>query len=236
MPPNMKPESLREESAGFKHGAQQHIGSPNVVGAFSEAQVQRLTGLSKSQLLRWRRDGFIRPAFDNGERGAFSHIYSFKDLVNLRVLNSLRNVHRVSLIELKRTARELSHLGDDVWTATTLYVLKRKVVFVEPETRRKREVTGGQYVVDIPLKVAISSARDAVAKLNRRNRAQIGKIVRSRFVSRNAPVLAGTRIPVKVIKDFAEAGYRPRQIIKEYPTLTAADVKAAVAFEDARAA
>jgi uncharacterized protein (DUF433 family) len=209
----------------------------SIVGAFSEEQVQGLSGLSKSQLKRWRRDGFIRPSFDAGEgHGAFSHIYSFKDLVNLRVLNALRNVHRVSLIELKKTARELAHLGDDKWTATTLYVLKRRVVYVEPETKQKREVTSGQYVADIPLRVAIANTRDAVARMNRRNGGQVGKVVRSRYVNRNAPVVAGTRIPVRVIKDFADAGFRPRQIIKEYPTLTVADVKAAVAFEDARAA
>lgn len=209
----------------------------SVIGAFSEAQVESLSGLSKSQLKRWRRDGFIHPSFDADKRyGPFSHVYSFKDLVNLRVLNALRNVHRVSLIELKKTARELAHLGDDKWTAATLYVLKRRVVYVEPQTNQKREVTSGQYVADIPLKVAIADTRDAVARMNRRNGGQVGKVVRSRYVSHNAPVVAGTRIPVRVIKEFAAAGFRPRQIVKEYPTLTVADVKAAVAFEDALAA
>jgi uncharacterized protein (DUF433 family) len=207
-----------------------------VIGAFSEAQVQGLTGLGQSQLRRWRRDGFIRPAFDDGGNSPFSHIYSFRDLVNLRVLNALRNVHKVSLSELKKAARALSHLGDDVWTVTTLYVHNRRVVYVEPETRQKQEITTGQYVADIPLAVAITSARDAVDKMNRRARDQIGKIVQSRYVNRNAPVIAGTRIPAKVIKQFADAGYKPRQIIREYPTLTVADVKAAVAFESARAA
>jgi len=215
---------------------EQGLGQPSVVGAFSEAQVQKLTGLSKSQLSRWRRDGFVRPAYETGGGSPFSNIYSFKDLVNLRVLNALRNVHRVSLIELKRTARALNHLGDDVWSAATLYVLKRRIVYLEPETRQKREVTTGQYVADIPLRVAITSARDAVDRLNRREKDQIGQIVQCRYVSRNAPVIAGTRIPVRVIKEFADAGFKPRDIVREYPTLTAADVKAAVAFESARAA
>jgi uncharacterized protein (DUF433 family) len=152
------------------------------------------------------------------------------------VLNALRNVHKVSLIELKKTARELADLGDDRWTATTLYVLKRRVVYVEPQTQQKREVTSGQYVADIPLKVAIANTRDAVARMNRRDIGQVGKVVRSRYVSHNAPVVAGTRIPVRVIKEFAAAGFPPRQIVKEYPTLTVADVKAAVAFEDTLAA
>jgi uncharacterized protein (DUF433 family) len=212
------------------------VDSGIVIGAFSEDQVQVLSGLSNSQLRRWRRDGFIRPSFDDGGNSPFSHIYSFKDLVNLRVLNALRNVHRVSLSELKKVGRALSHLGDDRWTATTLWVLGRKVVFEEPETHRKREITTKQYVADIPLRVAISSARDALERENRRGRDEIGKVVQHRYVSRNAPVLAGTRIPVRVIKEFADAGYSAQQIIREYPTLTKADVAAAIEFEAARAA
>jgi DNA-binding transcriptional MerR regulator len=203
------------------------MNSSNVIGAFSEVQVESLTGLSKSQLRRWRRDGFIKPSYDDGGKSAFSHVYSFKDLVNLRVLNTLRNTHKVSLSELKKAGRELSHLGDDRWTATTLYVLNRHVVFVEPETNRKREITTKQYVADIPLKVAIQNARQAVQQFNDEHR-KAGQAVRNRYVSQNFLVFAGTRIPVAAVREFAEAGYTPEQIIGEYPDLTDADVKMAV--------
>lgn len=199
----------------------------NVIGAFSEAQVERLTGLSKSQLTRWRRDGFIRPAYDDGGRSPFSHVYSFKDLVNLRVLNALRNVHDVSLSELKKVGRALSHLGEDRWTATTLYVLNRRVVFVEPETKRKREITTKQYVVDIPLKLAIQSAHKAVESMNDRAAAG-GNIVRNRFVAQNALTFAGTRIPVSAVIDFARAGFSHGEILREYPELTGVDIYAAL--------
>ena len=197
----------------------------NVIGAFSETQVEKLTGLTKSQLRRWRRDGFIRPAYDDGGRSPFSHVYSFKDLVNLRVLNSLRNVHKVTLAELKKVGRALSHLGDDRWTATTLYVLNRRVVFVEPETRRKREITTQQYVADIPLKVAIESAQRALAEMNERGR-KPGEVVQNRFVSQNLPVFAGTRIPTAAVKGLSQAGYPRSRIIGEYPDLTEADLDA----------
>nr|WP_283938336.1 DUF433 domain-containing protein [Sphingomonas brevis] len=203
------------------------MGSSNVIGAFSEVQVERLTGLSKSQLRRWRRDGFIKPSYDDGGKSAFSHVYSFKDLVNLRVLNALRNSHKVSLSELKKVGRELSHLGEDRWTATTLYVLNRRVVFTEPETDRKREITTKQYVVDIPLKVAIQSARHAVQEFNEEHR-KAGQVVRNRYVSQNFLVFAGTRVPVAAVREFADAGYTPEQIISEYPDLTQADVELAV--------
>jgi uncharacterized protein (DUF433 family) len=49
-------------------------------------------------------------------------------------------------------------------------------------------------------------------------------------VAHNAPVLAGTRIPVRAIKRFNEAGYSVAQILSEYPTLTESDVVAALAY------
>jgi uncharacterized protein (DUF433 family) len=210
--------------------------SSTVIGAFSEDQARRLTGLSIAQLSRWRRMRFMKPAFDTEGRAPFSHIYSFKDLVKLRVLNQLRNVHRVPLSELQKTAKALSHLGDDLWTATTLYVHRKKIVFIEPDTRRKREVTTKQYVADIPLRVVISSTREEVARLNERDAASIGKITKSRYVNRAAHVIAGTRIPVKVIQEFAAVGYSTARILKEYPTLKAADIEAAINFEAAAAA
>lgn len=208
-----------------------------VIGAFSEAQVERLTGVTRAQLRRWHRSGFFIPSYAvAGGAGAFSRIFSFKDLVSLRVLNQLRNVYGISMPELRKTAAKLSHIGDDVWTATTLYVHRRKVVFEEPETSKRREVTSEQYVADIPLKVAISSTRHAVEEMNRRDEAVVGEVTRRKFVSHSAPVIAGTRIPVRVIKEFAAAGVSPEGILKEYPTLTLADVEAALAFDAGAAA
>jgi uncharacterized protein (DUF433 family) len=151
-------------------------------------------------------------------------------------LDQLHNVYGVSMPELRKTAGVLIHLGSEVWTATTLYVHRRKVVFEEPETFRMREVTGPQYIAEIPLKVATSSARAAVEEMNRRDATQIGAVTRKKYVSHRVPVIAGTRIPVRVIKEFAAAGYSADQILKEYPSLTAEDVRAALAFEGGSAA
>ena len=101
----------------------------SIIGAFSEEHVASLTGLSKAQLRAWNRRGFIRPEFKTGDnpRGAFTYIYSFKDLLKLRILNQLRNVYNVGMAELVRVERALAHLGDDKWTKQRLWVLNRKV-------------------------------------------------------------------------------------------------------------
>jgi uncharacterized protein (DUF433 family) len=207
----------------------------NVIGAFSEAHVERLTGVSVPQLRAWDRAGFFVPAMKSDAVRNFSRVYSFKDLVSLRVLNQLRNVYGVSMPELRKTAAKLAHLGEGVWTKTTLFVHRRKVVFDEPDTFKRREITSGQYVADIPLEVAISDTREAITAMNIRGEAEIGHITRNRYVQANKPVIAGTRIPVQAILSFAHAGYDTAAILREYPSLSAADVAAALEFETAAA-
>lgn len=202
----------------------------NVIGAFSEAQVERLTGVSVPQLRAWDRTGFFTPAMKNGAVRAFSRVYSFRDLVSLRVLHQLRNVYGVSMPELRKTAAKLAHLGDDLWTKTSLSVHRRKVVFEEPDTSRLREVTTNQYVADIPLRVVISDTQRAIIEMNSRGRDAVGQIVQNRFIQRNQPVIAGTRIPVSAVLSFHRAGYTPEQIVGEYPDLTVEDVKAAIEY------
>lgn len=65
---------------------------------------------------------------------------------------------------------------------------------------------------------------------------QIGQVARSRFFNHNAPVIAGTRIPVSAIRDFVEAGYTIDKIIEEYPDLTDRDAAAALTYQEADAA
>jgi DNA-binding transcriptional MerR regulator len=61
------------------------------IAAFSEEQVERLTGLNTAQLRYWDRMGFFQPSYaGENRRIAYSRIYSFKDVVGLRTLGLLR--------------------------------------------------------------------------------------------------------------------------------------------------
>src|SRR6056297_267211 len=142
---------------------------PNSVSAFSEQQVSRLTGLTVGQLRSWNRSGFIQPEYLDEDVRSFSRIYSFKDLLRLRILNQLRNVYRVPMQELRRVSKELEHLGDDKWTSQKLWVLNRRVVFEEPESSKKREIASKQYIAEIPLSVVTSDARSDIGKMNQRD-------------------------------------------------------------------
>jgi len=203
-----------------------------IICAFTEDSVARLTGLTESQLRYWDKTGFFAPEYADADRkGAFSRLYSFRDIVALRTLSVLRNQYSVALQHLRKVADKLSHLGYDLWTKTTLYVLNRKVIFQEPGTDLPQEVVSGQYVIGLMLKTIISDTTRDVEKMRRRDPEKIGRIERSRYVNHNAWVVGGTRIPTAAIRRFKEAGYTNEQIIAEYPDLTDGDIKAALFHE-----
>ncbi|MCB4920041.1 DUF433 domain-containing protein [Ochrobactrum sp. MH181795] len=207
----------------------------NIVMAFTEEQAEKLTGVSASQLRSWDRTGFFVPALANKNRSLpLSRLYSFRDLVCLKVLNALRNEANVSLQHLRSVKDRLSHLGEDMWAKTTLYVLNKKVVFENPETQNKEEVVTGQGVLQIPLMIVTGDMRRAVDEMKKRDVSSLsGKIERIKGIAGNRPVIAGTRIPVSTIKAFADEGFSAEQIIEEYPTLTLEDIQAAIEYSEA---
>jgi uncharacterized protein (DUF433 family) len=203
----------------------------NIVAAFTTEQAARLTGVSKRQLGAWDRSGFFSPSLVYGERGAYARLYSFRDLLSLKVLNQLRNETKIKLSHLREVKNELAHLGEDMWVKSTLYVLGKRVV-IEQDNKRS-EVGSGQGVLQIPLKIVVGNMREQVEALNKRDKSVIGKFDRNRSVAHNQVVIAGTRIPVRSVKAFHEAGYSVEAIQREYPTLTEADIEAAIKYDTA---
>ncbi len=200
-----------------------------VVPAYSVDHVVRLTGLTRAQLLYWDRIGFFRPTLaDDNRRLPYSRIYSFQDVVGLRVISVLLNRHHVTIHHLKMVARALTEHSADAWASIRLYVLNRHVQFKEPETGQMRGVVDGQYAIAEVVEV-IQDMRAATAKLHERAAEKIGTVERHRHVAHNAPVFGDTRIPVRAIIAFHDAGYSIPDILREYPSLKEADVKAAVA-------
>ena len=123
-------------------------------------------------------------------------------------------------------AQELSTHSTAPWAEITLYVWNRKVQFQEPETGRVRGVVDGQYAM-LPIKSVMEDVRKEAELLRQRQPDQIGKVEKHRYVSHQAAVISGTRIRVATIQHFVEAGYSTADILKEYPSLTEADIETA---------
>ena len=223
-------------------GPRESVGAPaldisNVVAAFSEEHVERITGLTKRRLRYWAKTGFFKPSFvEDNPRLPNSRFYSFKDIVALRTLERLRVQNNVPLQHLRKVAEKLSYLEDELWTATTLYVLNRQVILANPETGRPEEVVSGQFVFSVPLKEIIDETGKNLAELRRRSDASIGKLRRHRSIVRSAWSVEGTRIAVGSIRRLHEDGYSVDRIIEEYPDLTPDDIDAALKHDASKAA
>ena len=202
-----------------------------IIAAFTREQAARLTGVSQRQLRLWDAKGFFAPSLKL-EGGALASLYSFRDLLCLKVIHAIRNEAKIPFAELLKTKQRLAHLGDDLWARTTLYILGKRVVFDDPDTGGRQEASSGQGVLQIPLRVVTGTMEDAVRAMRERKSDLIGTIDRKRSVAQNQPVIAGTRIPVRSLQAFAKAGYSVAQINAQYPGITERDIEAALSYED----
>lgn len=203
-----------------------------LVAVFAEDHVTRLTGLSKHQLRAWDRAGFFVPHYAyEDRRAAYSRVYSFRDVVGLRTIAVLKRDYRVSLARLKEAAAELIERGYQDWAQLRLYVVNREVHFLEPHTGEVQGVSSGQIAM-LPIIDVIHDVTEKVEELKRRSKEQIGVIEKNKFVARNSTVVSGTRIPTATIRRYREAGYSVSKILREYPSLTKADVLAALSYEE----
>lgn len=204
----------------------------NVVMAFTDEQAERLTGLSVGQLRYWDRTGFFEPEFAFEERrDVYSRIYSYLDVVALKIIARLRQ--DVPLQRLRLVKEELRGYSPDLWRGLTLWVHNREVAFLNPNTGEPEEVISGQKIMRLPLGETLDDLDAKVKEIFKRDPTVVGQIEQSRRVMHNRPVIAGTRIPVSAVLSFHAAGYDTDAIIAEYPSLTADDITAAIEAADA---
>src|SRR5262245_20194400 len=84
---------------------------PEIVSVFTEDEVARLTGITTHQLRYWDRHDFFSPSLAYEDRSRpYSRLYSFRDVVSLKVLNQLRNEEGVSLPHLRDVKKRLAKL------------------------------------------------------------------------------------------------------------------------------
>lgn len=198
-----------------------------VIAAFTEDQVERLTGISRNQLRHWDQTGFFNPSLaEENRRLPHNRTYTFRDVVSLRVLHTLRNEVRIPLPHLREVKESLSHLGEDLWAKTTLYVLGCRVVMENPETGEREDAATGQAVLEIPIRTICAKTQKAVEEMWGRDPQQVGRFEKRRGLAHSERVIAGTRVVARSIWAFLEAGYSTDAILEEYPSLTAEDVEA----------
>lgn len=205
-----------------------------VVAIFTPAKAARIAGIRPQQLAAWSRHGVITPreAVETGRLRA-RHLYSFRDVVVLRTLRTLRERHGVAPKDLRKAADFLRQHYEEPWNTLDFSVMHGELVFKEPRTGLAMSAT--RHWQQVPewreLEPLLVEAHNHVRRQTRRQDAQIGKVEAVPSVMGNAPCLAGTRIPTSAIWSFHRAGKSTEEILGEYPSLHPEDIAAAIAYE-----
>lgn len=189
--------------------------------AFTTNEAQRLTGLSARRLQYWDETNFIRPSVAARQGRGWPRLYSFRDLIQLRVAVQLRD--RLSLQALRRLK---AALDTEAPFATVRFALLQddEVVYLGPEGHYEAARKPGQIVLEfeVPLREIRSTLQRDVEQLRVRKGA--GRVEKRRGVIGNQAAFAGTRIRPEAVSRAIAAGWPDSQILEEYPDLRAADI------------
>jgi DNA-binding transcriptional MerR regulator len=113
--------------------------------AFSQKRASVITGLSVRQLEYWDQTDVIKPSIAPYEVRTLPRLYSFRDLLRLRVAKELRQA-RMLPSEIRRMVDELERRGYDEPLLTLRFVTAvtesgrraREVVWLDPRTDEAR--------------------------------------------------------------------------------------------------
>lgn len=201
--------------------------------AFDLVAVSRVTGLTRSQLVRWDRSGFLSPTFaDPNRRRPGSRIYSKDDVVALGIVARLRQAG-VPLSEIKPVLPRLAPDDSGAWTAPAIHVVGGRMFFSRHDAVQALGPSDRATTMQtIDLASVLAEIEGAIGRLSERLPEEIGQVVRRRGVMQGVPIIAGTPIPTETIVWFHDHGYSLAEILENFPRLTPKDVEAAVAFEN----
>jgi uncharacterized protein (DUF433 family) len=195
--------------------------------AFPDTKAARLAHVSVDRLRYWEETQLVAPSVHRqiSPRNTV-RLYSFQDMLALLVVALLRTERGMSLQHIRRVVAHLRSRGyGEPLRELTWATLGREIYFQHRDGSWEGDLRPDQIVLRETIELDPLAARINRAAHERGGRA--GQIVTRRSVMGNKPIFAGTRIPVETVQRYLEAGYRPEQIIEEYPELTLADIDAA---------
>lgn len=178
--------------------------------------------ITRGQAASWAKSGYFVPSIlYSTDRRPYSFLYSFSDLVALRVIWILRNQFRMSLADARIAADQIRTTTDIPWSEMRLWVNDRRVFLSEPD---------GEKVAVIELDSVAATVKDEADKLWFRSPDDYGKVERKRNVMHGALVVKGTRIPVSTVVALVNAGWDVERIRRGYPTLHPEDIQGVMRY------
>lgn len=206
--------------------------SNTVIMAFTAEQISRLAGISVDRLRYWEKtEAFVPERLGQILPGPYSRIYTFQDLVSLRVIAELRTNHGINLQQLRNVTQYITRHSDQPWSSLSVRVFGRTLIFRDPimgswvSAEHMGQLT---YIIDFE-QVSREAEIDARAAM-KRDPDDAGQIVRHRNVMNNQWVFKGTRITVESIQEYLRRDFTAAQILRDMPSLTNKDIEAANSF------
>jgi uncharacterized protein (DUF433 family) len=196
---------------------------------FSSKAVGALTRLTARQLQYWDETGFLKPSISARKGRGTLRLYSFQDLVALRVAAELRGT--LPLQTLRRFVAYFQRLDYRLPLAEVHFWVERGRVYFR-EAGVTREARRPEQTVIEGTVLIREVLADLGRQIDRLDARTPGRIERRRGVMSGKPVIAGTRIPTAAIWRQVKEGLSADDVRKGYPGLTKQDIDAAVAFED----
>lgn len=202
-------------------------GSIVEISAYTAERARRLTGLTPRQVQYWDERGFIQPSLTARKGRGRRRLYSFRDLISLKVAADLRS-KSVSLQLIRKVNDHLRRLDyGDPLAELNFAVVGGRLYFQEgshwQESRHLGQIVAA-YLIPVG---AIAANLEHQIQRDRARTRRPGVIERRRGVLGGKPVLAGTRITVQAVKNLLNDGASIQEIRELYPDLAAKDIKAA---------
>ena len=127
---------------------------------FSAPQACKLVGISYRQIDCWARSGLLRPSLAEARGSGRRRRYSYRDLVQLKVIRRLLDAG-IALGKIRRVVAFLgSQLGEDLASAS-LVVNGQESLLVHHEGELIDVLRGGQAVFSVVALGALSAELDA---------------------------------------------------------------------------
>ncbi len=217
-------------------GTSGHTGSSTgLPTAYTAELTSRVTKLTRRQLDYWDATDVIKPSIAAFEGRGAARLYSFRDLIKLKVGAGLRKRGWLPN-EIRRLVSNLEQRGwqDPLVTATLVAAKEggREVLLLDPSMDRPislRDLDQLAEPMDIPLEEIRTGLETTISALLTRRTGQVAKV---RDLQGSEPVIAATRVPVERIKELRRRGWDEARTLAAHPHLTVDDIRAALAEPD----
>jgi DNA-binding transcriptional MerR regulator len=195
--------------------------------AVSDKRAAKLAGISMNQLRYWEKIGMVVPSVRQqiSPRNTV-RLYSFQDLLELVVAAELRHRPGISLQHIGRVIAYLRKRNFDSPLRELKFATRgQEIYFQYPDGTWSGDPFPDQLIYRQA--IALDEVGAKIDAVNDRAPEAAGQVVSRRGVHLSKPIFAGTRIPVATVQRYLQAGYDTKAIIREYPSLTAADIETA---------